>query len=202
MVALAVLLATTPGCQSAEPSHPATGDNPMRQTEASSATETETQRLLEGDDVRVAFPSVPNLDTTQKIRTDGKITLPLIGEVNAAGLTTSELQKILVDRYASELVSNQVTVSIAASSFPVYVTGAVMKPGEVRCDRPTTVWEAVMKAGGFDPLKARLDKVFIIRRGEGKIPVNLQRVMEGKDKDSILLKPSDTVQVPDKKLLL
>lgn len=169
---------------------------------AAPAPEGEAQKLLEGDDIHVAFPAVPNLDTTQKIRTDGKITLPLVGEVKAAGLTPTELQAVLLQLYASQLVSNQVTVTIAASSYPIYVTGAVVKPGEVRCDRPTTVWEAVMKAGGFDPIKARLDKVVIIRRGEGKIPVNLQRVMDGKDKDSILLKPSDTIYVPDKKLLL
>lgn len=160
----------------------------------------ETQKLLEGDDIRIAFPAVPSLDTVQKIRADGKISMSLVGEVQAAGLTPLELQKVLAELYKSELVSNEVTVTIVASTFPVYVSGAVLHPGEVRCDRPTTVLEAIMKAGGFDTQRAKLEKVIVIRRGEKNREVNIRAVLQGKAPDDFFLKPSDKIMVMDKAL--
>src|ERR1022692_3583386 len=62
--------------------------------------------LAEGDSVKIIFPGAPNLDTTSKIRLDGKITLPDIGEVQAAGMTTGELEKALKTRYAGKLTSS------------------------------------------------------------------------------------------------
>lgn len=165
---------------------------------APAVNESESQRLLEGDDIRIAFPGAPNLDTMQKIRGDGKISMPLVGEVRAAGLTPLELQKTLGELYASELVSNEVTVSIVASTFPVYVTGAVLQPGEVRCDRPTTVLEAIMKAGGYDEVRAKIEKVLVIRRGEKTREINLRAILRGQAEDDFFLKPSDKIIVPGK----
>jgi polysaccharide biosynthesis/export protein len=161
-----------------------------------------SQRLQEGDDIRIAFPGAPNFDSVQKIRSDGKITLPIIGDVHAAGTTTVELQKTLTELYTKELINPEVTVSVVASTFPVYVTGAVLQPGEVRCDRPITVFEVIMKAGGFDPIRANLEKVSIIPRNGKKRDVNLRLVMEGKAPNSDFVSPFDVIVVPDKKVWL
>ncbi|MGA9449921.1 MAG: polysaccharide biosynthesis/export family protein, partial [Verrucomicrobiia bacterium] len=109
-----------------------------------------TYTLREGDILKISFPGSPNLNSIQQIRSDGKINLPLIGEVNAAGLTTEELQKKLMDSYASQLSPDEVTVEVQSSSFPVYVTGAVLRPGKISSDHPITALEAIMEAGGFD----------------------------------------------------
>jgi polysaccharide biosynthesis/export protein len=162
------------------------------------AAESDAQKLLEGDDIKISFPGAPNLDTVQKIRADGMISIPLLGETKAAGLTTQELQKALAALYAKELVSNEVIVAVVASTYPVYISGAVLNPGEVRCDRPTTVLEAIMKAGGFDPQRARIDKVLVIRRGEKSREINLKAVLQGKAEDDFFVKPSDKIMVPDK----
>jgi polysaccharide export outer membrane protein len=173
---------------------------PTAPPDSKPAEQSESQKLLEGDDIRIAFPGASNLDSVQRIRSDGKISMPLVGEVQAAGLTSLELQKILTELYATELIMNEVNVSIVASSFPVYVTGAVLSPGEVRCDRPITVFEVIMKAGGFDPMRAKLEKVTLIRRGEKNRELNMRLVMEGKAPNDVFVKPSDTIMVPDKKI--
>src|SRR5690606_13988368 len=74
--------------------------------------EAEVLVLSEGDDVRIAFPGAPTLDTTQRVRTDGRLTLSMVGAVMAAGMTPAELEKKLLDLFASELVSKEVTVTV------------------------------------------------------------------------------------------
>jgi len=87
--------------------------------------------LMEGDILKISFPGTPNLDTVQPIRRDGKIALQMVGEVVAAGKTPAQLEKELIDLYATQLVSSkQVTVAIQSSSFTVFVSGAVVKPGK------------------------------------------------------------------------
>src|SRR5437868_159485 len=61
--------------------------------------------LSEGDTIKVAFPSSPNLDTVAQIRRDGKITLPLVGEIEAVGMTATELENKLKDKYKDQLTS-------------------------------------------------------------------------------------------------
>jgi polysaccharide export outer membrane protein len=158
--------------------------------------------LREGDVVRITFPGAPNLNgNPQQIRQDGTITLPLIGEVKAAGLTAAELQARLVAKYGSQLVSKEVTVTVESSAYTVYVTGAVLKPGKISSNHPLSVLEAVMEAGGFDYTKANLKKVKVVRQ-EGSATKNytldLKAVLDGKQTEPFMLKPSDIVFVPEK----
>jgi polysaccharide biosynthesis/export protein len=154
-----------------------------------------------GDTVAVSFPGSPNLNTTQQIRTDGKISLPLIGEVQAAGLSTKELQKKLVDLYAPQLSSKQVTVQAQDIIFSVYVTGAVLRPGKITSDHPLTALDAIMEAGGFDYTTANLKGVVVIRQ-EGtrtkNYTVNLKQVLKGEKTQSFYLKRDDVVYVPQR----
>jgi polysaccharide export outer membrane protein len=160
-----------------------------------------TFTLREGDILKISFPGSPNLNTTQPIRTDGKISLRLVGEVKAAGMTPADLQKELMDLYAPQLVSKEVTVEVQSSSFPVYVTGAVLRPGKISSDHPITALEAIMEAGGFDYTKANLKSVVVIRQEGGqtrKYTLDLKKVMEGKTNEPFYLKPDDIIYVPEK----
>ncbi len=157
--------------------------------------------LREGDVLKISFPGSPNLNNVQPIRPDGKINLALVGEVQAAGMTPEALQQKLMDLYASQLTSKEITVEVQSFSFPVYVTGAVLRPGKISTDHPITALEAIMEAGGPDYTKANLKNVKIIRQ-EGSQTKNyildLKRVMDGKITEPFYLKPTDIIYVPEK----
>lgn len=157
--------------------------------------------LEAGDVVQITFPGAPNLNTTQQIRRDGKISLNLVGEVTAAGLTPSELEKKLVDLYSSQLVDKQVNVTVTSSTFPIYVTGAVIRPGKIMSDRPISALEAVMEAGGPDYTRANLKTVKVIRNENGRMEhfqLNLKTSLQGHESQPFYLKPSDIVYVPER----
>jgi len=159
--------------------------------------------LREGDVLKITFPDAPNsnLDTMQAIRRDGKITMPNVGEISAAGKTPADLERELSEKYKPLLLSSEVIVTVQSSFFPVYVTGMVLKPGEVMSDRPITALEAIMKAGGFDYTKANLKAVRVIRFEGGQfhnVALNLKDVMKGKKSEPYYLKPSDIVFVPER----
>jgi polysaccharide export outer membrane protein len=166
------------------------------------STPSETIVLREGDILKISFPSAPNLNAaSQPIRRDGKINLQVVGEVNAAGLTPAQLKQELVKLYSSELVSKEINVDVESSSFPVFVTGAVIKPGKISSNRPLTALEAIMEAGGFDFTKANLKEVKVIRHEGSQIrnyTLNLKHVMEGKRIEPFYLKPSDILYVPER----
>ncbi|HSY16736.1 MAG TPA: polysaccharide biosynthesis/export family protein [Candidatus Acidoferrales bacterium] len=157
--------------------------------------------LREGDSVKISFPSSPNLDTTQQIRRDGKINLTLVGEVDAKGLTPDALQKKLIDLYAPQISSKEISVSVASSTFPVFVNGQVIHPGKVLSDHPLTALEAIMEAGGYDANTANLKAVKVIRNENGKLKnyrVNLQDILDGKSDQPFYLQPNDIVVVPER----
>jgi polysaccharide export outer membrane protein len=188
---LSLLLAifTLGGCASSIP----------KQT-ASDPAHSEAIYLRDGDTLKISFPGSPNLDTTQEIRRDGKISLPLVGEVDAAGKTPDELQQNLVKLYAPQISSKEVNVAVESSSFPVYVTGSVLRPGKISSSQPITALEAVMEAG-VDYDKANLKSVRVIRRENGVSQshmVNLKTVLDGKDTEPFYLQPGDVVFVPEK----
>jgi polysaccharide biosynthesis/export protein len=159
-------------------------------------------RLREGDIIRITFPCAQTLDTIQQVRRDGKITLSLGGEVMALGKTPAELEAELLKLYESQLVVKQVVVAVSSSNYPVFVTGAVLKPGKIIADRPLSVLEAVMEAGGVDYAKANLKGVVVLRQGEGgqimNFKVNLSETLKGPRSEPFYLKPSDIVYVPEK----
>lgn len=104
--------------------------------------------LASGDVVKLTFSSAPELNQSQKVRADGKLSLPLVGEVDAAGKTVGQLQSDLVQLYKSQLKTPEVTVSLEGNVTTVVISGAVNKPGKIAFERPTTVFQAIMEAGG------------------------------------------------------
>lgn len=173
---------------------------------AEQAAQAEKQRheelsLKEGDVVKVSFPGVPNMDVTQPVRQDGRITLPLLGEFVVVGKTTEGLSKELLELYSSQLVSKEVNVTLVASNYTIYITGAVLRPGKVVTDRRLTAFEAIMEAGGFDKTKANLRAVKVTRQEDGQnksFTVDLQQVLNGEPSAPFYLKPFDSVYVPEK----
>lgn len=166
-----------------------------------SAERSEAVSLREGDVVKVSFPGAPSLNTIQPIRRDGRIALPLVGEVNAAGLKPSELEKHLLSLYAPQLVTKEVSVTVESSSFPIFVTGAVLRPGKILSNRPITALEAIMEAGGVDYAKANLAAVKVTRNEQGNVKsytLNLKLQLEGKQGQPFYLKPSDIIYVPER----
>lgn len=157
--------------------------------------------LREGDVVNVAFIGATNLDTVQPIRRDGKITLELAGEIKAAGLTPQELEKEIIRLCGPQLISKEVVVTVESSSFPVFVTGAVVRPGKIMSDRPLTALQAIMEAGGFNMNKANLKAVQVLREEGGQIKtykLNLKLALQGKQANPFDLQPADIVYVPEK----
>lgn len=192
MLGLMTLLAFI-GCQTPGPKFKGAGEP--------SANPSETITLREGDVLKITFPGTPNLDTTQPIRTDGKIALPVVGEITVAGMTPAELEKDLINRYSSQLLSKEVRVAVESSSFVVYVTGAVLRPGKISSNHSLSALEAIMEAGGFDYTKANQKAVKVIRHEEGQAKsytVNLKLEMQGKQGKPFPLKPSDIIFVPEK----
>ena len=140
------------------------------------------------------------LTRTIPVRMDGRISLPLIQEVKAAGLTPLQLKEVLM-RKLKEFIENPiVSVTVTeANSCKVYVMGLVKSPGVYRLRSETTVFQIISLAGGFTEW-ANQRKIMIVRKEDGRekrITVNYKRIMAGKDLDSnIILKAGDTVVVP------
>lgn len=159
--------------------------------------------LQEGDTVRITFAAAHDLDRTETVRRDGKITLETIGEYDAAGKTPAEMEQDLKKLYSKSLVNSDVSVTVEQSAFEVYVMGAVAKPGKVVSDRPMTVLEALIEAG-VDDTKSNLKAVQIIRTdSQGvttKTKLNLQKAISSKygQLPSFTLKPRDVIYVPER----
>jgi polysaccharide export outer membrane protein len=162
---------------------------------------TEIITLREGDVLKISFPANANLNTTQPIRRDGMISMPLVGELKAAGKTPKELEKDLGDAYSTQLLSKEVTVEVQSSTISVYVSGAVLRPGKVVFDHPVTVLEAVMEAGGPDYTRANLKSVTVTRLQGGQYKtyiLNVKKMQAGQEGEPFYLKPGDIVKVPER----
>ena len=105
-------------------------------------------RLSPGDTIKISFAENSDLDQTQKIRRDGKVSLPLIGEVQAAGKRLIDFQNQLISLYDEHLDNPEVLVTLENGTATVIISGFANKPGKLEFDRPTTVFQAIMEAGG------------------------------------------------------
>jgi polysaccharide export outer membrane protein len=160
-----------------------------------------TNAIQEGDLVSITFQYSTNFNATAKIPLDGFLNLESVGLVKASGKTPLELQTELAKLYKPQTKDDVVTVKLLSAATAVYVSGAVFRPGRIPMERPMTALEAVMEAGGFDPNRARLSAVTVVRLEEGRqktYHVNLRRVLQGEEDSPFYLKPFDIVHVPTK----
>jgi len=154
--------------------------------------------LASGDVVKLTFSSAPELNQSQKVRVDGKLSLPLVGEVDAAGKTIGQLQGELVQLYKSQLKTPEVTVSLEGSVTTVTVSGAVAKPARITFERPTTIFQAIMEAGGPSPY-GNLGHVRLVRTVNGvtKSQVfDLHRMLKGEETKPFYVRDGDIIFVP------
>lgn len=156
-------------------------------------------RLVAGDKLRIEVYKEPQLSQSLQIRPDGKITLPLVGDVPAAGVTPRELTVTLTERLREFVMAPAVTVIVAETIAPVvYVMGEVTKPGSQPITGPMTVVQALAVAGGFKDF-ANPRKIRILRKGSTgtvqTIDFDYRDAITRPDRP-VLLQPGDTVIVP------
>jgi polysaccharide export outer membrane protein len=154
--------------------------------------------LVSGDVIRLVFPGAPELNQSQKIRADGKINLPLVGEVDAAGMTIGSLQSELALRYKPQLQSTTVVVTLESSVTQVVVSGAVSHPAKLSFERPTTVFQAIMEAGGVSEYGS-LKRVHLIRiaNGEQRTQIlDLRPTVSGLTTRPFYVRDGDVIYIP------
>jgi len=154
--------------------------------------------LVSGDVIRLTFPGAPELNQSQKIRSDGKVNLPVVGEVQAAGKTIPVLQNDLAERYKSELKSSTVTVTLETSVIQVVVSGQVAKPSKLTFERPTTVFQAIMEAGGVSDF-GNLRRVHLVRLVKGVQQtqvLDLRPTISGQATQPYYVRDGDVIYVP------
>jgi len=154
-------------------------------------------RLSPGDVIKVSYADESVPDQTQKIRRDGKVSLPLIGEVTAAGKKVIDFQHELVRRYEGELENNEVLVTLENGTATVIVSGFANRPGRVVFDRPTTVYQAIMEAGGVSdygsPSNIHLTRVI---NGEQRTEtINLRPSIHGKPTKPKYVQDGDVIYI-------
>jgi polysaccharide export outer membrane protein len=154
-------------------------------------------RLSPGDTIKVSYADETVPDQTQRIRRDGKVTLPLIGEVTAAGKRPIDFQHELVSRYEGKLENNEVLVTLENGSATVIVSGFANKPGAVTVDRPTTVYQAIMLAGGVSDYgsASNIHLTRVINGEQRTETINLRPAIHGQPVQPKYVQDGDVIYV-------
>jgi protein involved in polysaccharide export with SLBB domain len=156
--------------------------------------------LKAGDVVAVKFLYTPELDEEQSVRPDGYISLQMLQDVKAEGLTPAQLQEELQARYNEELKDPQIVVVVRElSEQRIYVGGEVKTPGIYPIQGRVTALQAVMEAGGFMPGRAKARNVIIVREIDGKRyarSIDLVEPLNERESEPFVLRPGDVVYVP------
>jgi len=155
------------------------------------------QYIIGPEDVLLIYVWREEAFTKTLPRIDGKISLPLLDDIQAAGLTPLQLKEALVNKLKAFVENPHVTVTVMeANSFKVYVSGEVKLPGVQRIRSEMTLVNLIILAGGFTEW-ANQKKILIITKEKGvekRITANYQKILDGEEPD-ILIKRGDTVIV-------
>jgi polysaccharide export outer membrane protein len=191
VVCLAALLACAAGCNTAgttgRGASGAGGLNPQIPTPASTA------QLRAGDSLTIALQGVPDPSTNSvQIDEQGRISLPYIGLLAAAGLSTSDLSQRIRETYVAKKIYTVVDVSVSVTERYIYVGGEVQRPGRIVWTPDLTVAKAIQSAGGFT-LYAKETAVSLAREnGSYLIDVRLAQKTPAQDPRLV---PGDSLQV-------
>jgi polysaccharide export outer membrane protein len=170
---------------------------PVTQTAAPATTDA-SYKIGPQDVLRIDVWKETEISRSVPVRPDGKISLPLLNDVQAAGLTPMELANIITEGLKKFINAPQVTVSVSEiNSRRVYVTGEVTKPGAYPLVPNMTALQLITSASGFTQF-ARIKGIYILRTEGGKQvkhPFSYKDVLSGKT-DDIALQPGDTIVVP------
>ena len=159
-----------------------------------------TYRIGPQDVLNVDVWKEPEVTRAVTVRPDGKISLPLLDDVQAVGLTPTELSAVISEGLKEYINHPRVTVTVSeVNSKRVFVTGEVMRSGAFPLLPNMTALQALSSCGGFTQF-ANTKKIYILRMQEGKqvkIPVNYKSLVSGrKPEDNVVLQTGDTVVVP------
>jgi polysaccharide export outer membrane protein len=171
------------------------------------ATKGKTASALGLEDYRIGPEDVLSISVWKNepmsrvlpVRPDGMISLPLLDDIMAAGLTPTELRNLLAQKLAEYVPSPAVTVIVNdVKSFKVSVIGEVLRPARYELKSRTSVLDVLALAGGFNQFAART-RIVVLRQEADKrirIPFNYNRVTNGTDDENVYLRPNDIVLVP------
>jgi len=173
---------------------------PTKTRESESVASSRQYTLGSEDVIEVSVWKEEDLSKVVLIRPDGRISLPLIGDIQAAGLTAEKLAENIKKALRDYVESPTVSVIVQQiNSLKIFIQGEVASPGVLELRSNITLLQAISLAGGFTEW-AKKDKVAILRRSgdkEIRIPIDYEKILSGKDpSQNILLKRGDTVIVP------
>jgi polysaccharide export outer membrane protein len=142
----------------------------------------------------------PDISRSIPVRSDGKISLPLVGEVQAAGQTPAALEKDIASKLKNYISEPEVTVMVQqVNSQKFNILGQVVRPGAYVIANSPTVLDAIALAGGFRDF-AKQKSIYVLRQGpdgETRLPFNYKEVAQGKNmSQNVKLQPRDTIIVP------
>lgn len=181
---VAALLAVLAGCGT----DAVTASNPAIPVVASTA------QLRPGDSLNIALQGVPDASTNAvQIDEQGLISLPFVGTLSAAGLSTSDLSQRIRETYISKKIYTTVDVSVSVTERYIYVGGEVQRPGRIIWTPDLTVAKAIQSAGGFT-LYAKETAVSLIRE-KNAYPIDVKLAQRSPAQDPRLF-PGDSLQVP------
>lgn len=161
----------------------------------------EGYKIGAGDVLQILVWKEPDASVPDTVvRTDGKISVPLVGDVDVAGLTPAQVKESLIAKLSHYINNPVVTVEAKQiNSRKIYVLGTVKKEGPVPLLRPMTVLQALVEAGGLAEW-ANKKKIYVLRTVNGKqtkLPFDYGAVIKGKHlEQNIALLPDDTIIVP------
>ena len=211
---LLTLLVAAPGLACAQNAMPAANPGPTAnvapsasavapQTAAapSAAALASDFRIGPEDVLDIAVWNNPAMSRTTPVRPDGMISLPLLNDVQAAGLTPMELRDVIAKKLTEYLPNPEVSVIVReVNHFKVSVLGEVRKPGRYDFKGQATVLDAIALAGGLSDFASRSRIVILRKESNGatkRIPVNYNKIVSAStDQDDLRLSPGDIVLVP------
>lgn len=152
--------------------------------------------LYPGDEIEIATPTAVELTRTQRIGPDGRVSLPLVGQLMAADRTIAELEADASAAYASQLRRPMVEVTLkTAGPIRVWVGGEVRTPGMIEMSGDLDAYQAVIQAGDFLP-GAKQDQVALIRRGRGGVRMLRAVDLRPRRGEVVALRRGDIIYVP------
>jgi polysaccharide biosynthesis/export protein len=185
----------------ATPTEPVSKPTPQATVPDNSLTDSNAYVIGENDILDIDVWKEKEISRTIPVRPDGKISLPLIGEIQASGMTPSQLQDDIAHRLKAFLANPEVTVIVSdPRSHHFNIMGQVAKPGTYALSQSMTVLDAISAAGGFRDF-AKETKIYVLRTmpggGQVRLPFNYKDAIKGKKpENNVVLKPGDTIVVP------
>jgi polysaccharide export outer membrane protein len=195
---LAVAAALLAGCAFPSPSGRASANM------TALGIENQPYHIRVGDKLSVRFYKTPELNIEDEpVRADGKISLDLIGDIDAAGFGSDELADHMVQAYSKELEEPRIAVIVRSFGGQVFVGGEVNKPSTLSFTDGLTALQAIQGAGGFNG-EASLENVVLVRRAGDRYEgyrLFLKTALSGSDyTQDIALQPNDIVYVPKSRI--